>query len=240
MPSYARPRKYTRKARPRAAGVRKRTYKKRTLFRPQRLLRIGFPKTTIVKLRYVDGVPINAPIGLLGSYVFGANNCFDPNVTGVGHQPMNFDQWGLLYNHYTVVGSKITVQVHDNNIAAAHGVMVGVNLQDDVTFTADATTMMEQGLSRYKIVNTNATMNKGNGPIVTQNFSCKKFFNLVNPMDNTSRIGAQIGAGPTEQAYFVVFLGTPPGSTTDLVSYILTIKIDYIVIFSEPKEQPQS
>lgn len=225
----------------RPAGVRKRTYKnRRTIFRPQRLLRVGFPRTTMVKLRYVDGVTLDPGVSTLATHVFRANSCFDPDQTAVGHQPMNFDQWSLLYNHYTVVGSKITIQLFDNNAIHTGGILCGVNLSDDTTFTSDPSTMMEQGLSSYRMVNPVGAAASGRGPSVTKGFSAKRFFNITNPTDNTNRIGANTGSNPTEQAYFVVFLGPCPGSTIDFTAHQLVVKIDYVCIFSEPREQPQS
>lgn len=230
----------TRRATKRPAGVRKRTYKKRTNFRPQRVLRVGFPKTTLVKLRYVEGVTIDPGIGTLGTYNFRANSCFDPNLTGVGHQPMNFDLWSQLYNHYTVIGARITAQLFDDTATYASGILFGINLSDDSTFTSDASTMMEQGLSRYRMGNAGAADNKGLGLVVSKGFSCKKFFNITNPTDNTARVGAPITANPAELAHFIIFMGATPGSAIDFASHRICVKIDYIVIFSEPKEQPQS
>ena len=37
-------------------------------------------------------------------------DCADPNHTGVGHQPLYFDQLMTIYNHYIVIGAKITVK----------------------------------------------------------------------------------------------------------------------------------
>lgn len=39
--------------------------------------------------------------------VFRGNSIFDPDLTGVGHQPMAHDQWGNLYLRYRVLGSRI-------------------------------------------------------------------------------------------------------------------------------------
>lgn len=36
---------------------------------------------------------------------------FDPDITGVGHQPLGFDQWSAFYNKYTVYGSKCQITI---------------------------------------------------------------------------------------------------------------------------------
>lgn len=231
----------TRRPRRKPAGVRKRTYKKRTLFRPQNILRVGFPRTTMVKLRYCDGVQIDPPPGGLGTHNFRANSCYDPDATGVGHQPMNFDLWSQLYNHYTVVGAKITARFFDDAASfTGLGFVGGINLSDDSTFTLTSGTMMEQGLSKYRMAFNTQTANAGRGVVVSRGFSCKKFFNITNPMDNTARVGAPTSANPSELAHFIVFVGPLPSQTADIDAFQVAITIDYIVIFSEPREQPQS
>lgn len=238
---YAKPRRNrTRRTNRKPGGVRKRTYRKRTtLFRPQKILKVGFPKTTMVKLRYVDSIVIDPGVSTLATYAFRANSCFDPDFTGTGHQPMNFDMWATLYNHYTVVGSKIRCNFF-GSIGSSKAVVSGINLSDDTTFTNDASTMMEQGLSRYHLAYENPVANKGNGSYVTKGYSCKKFFNLTNPTDNSDRIGAPVSTNPAELAYFIVFVGGLASSADDPSAYRINVMIDYVVVFSEPKEQPQS
>lgn len=44
-----------------------------------------------------------------GNNIYSGNSIFDPDVTGVGHQPLGRDQWATLYQYYRVVASKIQV-----------------------------------------------------------------------------------------------------------------------------------
>jgi len=238
--AYARKtKKTTRRPVKKSSGIRKRTYRRRRdVFRPQRMLRVGFPKTTAVKLRYIDSFSLNPLAATLSTYVFRANSVFDPNLTGVGHQPSNFDMWANLYNHYMVIGSKITATFNLDTTALGGGFVYGINLADDTTFTTDPTTMMEQGLTRYKI--SDFIIGNGKSPTAKCGFSCKKFFNIANPLDNISRVGASVAANPNDTANFVVFAGPTPSNATDLSNIAVTVLIDFIVIFSEPKELPLS
>jgi len=230
VPKVKKSKKYVRKS--------KKSYTRST-FKPQRLLTVGFPKTTMVKLRYVDYATLNPGIYTVGTAIFKANGCYDPNTSGTGHQPMGFDQWASFYNHYIVVGAKITAVLNTSSTVYS-GCIFGINLNDDLTMSTDIGTVMEQGLSKFKMANFNTTSGSGNGIRVSKGFSCKKFFQVTNPLDSLSRLGALTTADPTDTANFIVFFGAPPGDGNDFASINATVTIEYIVIFSEPKDLPQS
>jgi hypothetical protein len=46
-----------------------------------------------------------------GIYVYRGNCCFDPNFTGVGAQPVGFDQLTALWSRFKVHGSRIEVKL---------------------------------------------------------------------------------------------------------------------------------
>lgn len=50
--------------------------------------------------------------------VFRGNSLFDPDLTGIGHQPRGFDEWSALYTRYKVHASsiKITAVCVDSNV----------------------------------------------------------------------------------------------------------------------------
>ena len=118
---------------------RRRVYRlKRKRYRKARNLVLGgFPKTKIVKLRYVQEITLNSASGVYDVHSFRANSLFDPDYNGVGHQPSNFDRWMEIYNHYTVVGSKITAKyMPSTNPSSNAGGYFGIMLTDDSTTMA--------------------------------------------------------------------------------------------------------
>jgi hypothetical protein len=40
-------------------------------------------------------------------YQFAGNGCFDPDITGTGHQPYYWDTYTGVYNYYSVMGSRV-------------------------------------------------------------------------------------------------------------------------------------
>lgn len=76
------------------------------------LTRAFKPPSTFCIHRYVEEVNLSQEniTGLTGSeYAFRLNSLFDPNFTGVGHQPRGFDQMAALYANYCVY--KVQVQI---------------------------------------------------------------------------------------------------------------------------------
>lgn len=189
----------------------------------------GMPRTRRAILRYTTPINILASSGLLQRYLFRANSCYDPDYSGTGHQPMGWDQWTNLFNHYVVVGSKITVRCLTDNANAAPYVF-GIHLQDKTTppYTD------WWGYNEAKM-GTQKAIKGGTGttnPTLTCNYSAKKFYNITDIKDNFARIGALTNTDPTEVAYFAVYL---QNLTAVSETAFFTVTIDYIVDFSEPK-----
>jgi len=65
---------------------------------------VGFPDRLRTNLRYSTVIPVPAVAHY--EYVFKANSLFDPDLTGVGHQPTYFDQLAAIYSQYCVLGCK--------------------------------------------------------------------------------------------------------------------------------------
>lgn len=241
------PRRYVSKSKRKIrnrVGYRKRRTRRTPripMFKMQTLNRTGFPRTTVVKLRYVDGFTLDPTnLGIAATHVFRANSIFDPNVTSAGHQPMNRDMWANLYKRYTVIGSKITLRVFNSITTTSHGMLAGVLLDEDANIN-DLTpaTLMEQGLIKYTMGASSTLQNSGRGLIVSKTFSAKKFFNVADVSDNKD-LGAYQAANPVRTAKFHCIVSPTPGSSVDMAVVQCVVIIDYIVLFSEPLEQPAS
>lgn len=71
----------------------------------------AFPSSKIVKLKYNEYIPISSNTSgtVISQYRFNCNSLYDPNQSGTGHQPLYYDTYAGLYNHYLVLGSRIKV-----------------------------------------------------------------------------------------------------------------------------------
>lgn len=162
--SYARRRNTRGATAARQKKARRSTYSKRRLRRKFR--RYGFLGTlrgrnpftqdrmsTVLKYNTVIG--LNPPIAggtTMGTNVwrFNINSMWDPDYTGLGHQPMYFDNYAALYQKYQVKYAKITATVINHYVNTTDGGTNNVNhtyklfLYKDAEQTTDMPSNVEQ------------------------------------------------------------------------------------------------
>lgn len=63
---------------------------------------IGVPDSRRTTLLYADQIQLNGGATTAATHIFRINSLFDPDYTGVGHQPRYFDQFAAMYNRYRV------------------------------------------------------------------------------------------------------------------------------------------
>lgn len=180
--------------------------------------------------RYVENSIQLSSALTMGTYAFSCNGMFKPNLTGSGHQPYYFDQMAALYNHYTVIGAKITVKITPQTATVTVPIIGGVFLNDDATVTPLAIdTLCENSKVRWK---TSMNVQDGSSLMFGLKWSAKKTFGgsiLAN-----DELKGTASANPSEQSTFTVFLQALNQSTS-LVAYV-GVKIEYIAIWHELKD----
>jgi len=186
-----------------------------------------------VKMRYCETISQNAGAGVIADYCFSANGIYDPNITGAGHQPYGVDTMFTMYDHGTVVGSKIRVDTISNGQTSAY--WLGVALRDASAGLGGSAieVVKEQPGTQWRLANYGSSARPCS---VSKTFSMKKFF-------AGSCFGEDIyqntaAANPTDQAYYHVMVAPTDGS--DLAAQYFTVTIDYYVVFTEPKILAQS
>lgn len=208
----------------------KRTYKKRNRGMPQLnnlSLGFGFPKIVKMRHRYFENVTLVSSAGVPAFQRFRANGMYDPNQTGVGHQPLYYDQMTPIYNHWKVIGAKISVQFIPTASTTVPQ-FVGIIADDDTSTSVDINTLNEQPDTRRKQIAFN-----NNRPVrITHTYSAKKVYG-PSVMGN-NRLEGDATADPTEQFYFTLYNCPVDGSTAVGVSALVTI--DYIAVWTEQKD----
>lgn len=134
--------------------------------------------------------------------------------------------YATLYNHYLVVGTKMTVSIAG---AAVNEAVAGIYVADDTTIPYTVWTSYREAKRGVQRTLTNMR----NTVTMSSGFSAKKFFNVTDVKDNITRLGALQGANPVEEAFFVIYYQDLSGGTS---AKRMVITMDFAVSYSEPKD----
>lgn len=192
------------------------------------------PKELVRNLTYYDHILLTKTSTATVSKQFMSNSCFDPDYTGVGHQPIGFDQYALHYYNYQVLGAVIKVRLGDAN--NAYPIQIGIaNTSGALGATPGATNLIENGNVITKLMG-NGT--QGGTPVeLTMRIDHPKWHGVsleaYKALDNTY---ALFGSSPTDGMYFNIFAQSTYDSDVSTDNLFGDIQITYKVRFFEPKE----
>ena len=225
-----------RRATRRRVGRGRRRYRRMRV--PRNRIPLGFPKSTVAKLRYTEQILLNpATASTIDFNRFRIMSPNDPQHATGGHQPLFWDQFTVGYNHYTVLGARITVKPMPSSVTSplgTWGIYVDDNATQDYTSVPQ---LVESNQSRNAWAN--LTVSNYANKSLRKNFSTSRFFHVNKGALNAgTRFLTLVGNNAAEDAYFIVWYGAPPGAGG--VSTYFMVTIDYIVRFSEPKFIAQS
>lgn len=216
---------YTKKSRTKKTS-RRRPYRRR----PRRALirKSPMPLKFATKLRYVDNFTLDgAASGFATVKVFNAGGLYDPDTSGGGHQPRGFDQLMAMFDHYVVIGSRITVDIAASSVESQNQIC-GVALRDGATVAAAPVDYLELGTVRSRQMTPANPRAK-----FTLNYSPKRFLGRSSVMSDSTLKGS-VGANPTESAYFHIF--TAGQNSSDPAACTVFVTVDYLAVFIEPKD----
>ncbi|AUM61743.1 capsid [uncultured virus] len=222
--------------RARAKTVTRRVRKRTRVFapsipRPTAL----YPQGKVMRHRYVDNVivPTGPAAGLTTYYVFRSNSMYDPDRTGLGHQPLYRDEMAAHYMNYTVLKSFIRVSVPNESTTKT---IWGLCADDGQLVPANPTECMEN--HKYKAV---MKMDKRQFPLVL-----KGWFNAAL-WDKTSVSGfladdvnrTPSGNNPGKERNFIIW-NAPLASGETAPAIQVLVDIVYEVLWRDPGPTTQS
>lgn len=200
--------------------------------------RIGanpFPGTFYTRLTYTSRFALTPTVAdTLTTHLFACNGLYDVNITGTGHQPLGFDQFMSIYNHYEVLGSKCVVDFNVKGTSTATAaVVVGVHVNDDnIIHSNNLNQMIENGKVRYKTL----SLEKNTARLVCK-WSQKKTFGTTARGNNEMR--GTGSSNPSEMSKFAIFTQAMDHlSIGDTVACM--VRLTFFVKFSERGDLSQS
>jgi len=191
--------------------------------------RIGFlDPHKYVRLKYSDIFSFSLATITGTNQLMNLNSLFDPDRTGVGHQPYGYDQLSALYNRYRVLKTSWKITFH----AEATGfyiVVVPTNgtLATAITNQASYSTACEVPPAVVKAQGTGANSVIVRGSIALNDLNgCTKVEYLAD-----DRFESQVGASPTELMILNIGNYNPAGTSVN-IDY--TVEMEFFVDFHDP------
>nr|AGA18382.1 hypothetical protein [uncultured marine virus] len=179
-----------------------------------------FPAKAHYVLRYSDQITLNPAAGSNAAYTFRANSIFDPDKSGVGHQPYGHDNLQSIYKSYVVDKAVITVTpTQFGNTVATYGIVV-----------SESQNISGWHHPREMKGTTMATTAVGaRGVPISRTYDRTKMWPIEK--DTT----ATFGTNPAEDCNFDIFM-QGPNQTTDPGSIDYMVNITYYVTCFELKQ----
>lgn len=180
-------------------------------------------------LLYATTLDLNPGVGGLAAvHVFSANGLYDPDITGVGHQPRGFDQLIALYDHYVVIAAKLTWKFGTTN-ASVYDQIACISVQDDTTGSSNLLDNTERAVSCIEVMPAGAS---GDTKSLMLGVNPAAFLGRSKPLSDPQLKGSS-SANPTEGAFF--HLAVAPMQAVDAATVNSYVIIEYTAIFIEPK-----
>jgi hypothetical protein len=200
----------------------------------------GFPKSIVTKMRYCTNITLTSTTGAVTYNTFRANSVFDPDQSGVGHQPMWRDNYAAVYSNYRVLGSKIKtiftplIDAADANRGSYEGPwIVGINgTNSTASYSSTPETRMEANDSVYKLLN--ARTGADGVVVLHETYSAETTLGRPTTDDTT---GSTVGSSPSAEWYWQVWTYDYSGATSEVVA---VCEIEYTVEFFNLTNQAQN
>lgn len=175
----------------------------------------------VVTMRYSG---LRTITGVTSAHVSAMNGLYDPDVTGVGGQPVGFDQWMSLYSRYTVIHSSIVCQV--SHTQAANPAMVTLIPDRSTTPPTDA---MDARSNRLAV---SSIMTGTNARSVVSLRRGIRVADFVGRDISSINYSGSSTANPASVTYWVCLVSAMD-LTTSVTSY-LNFTVEYQVLLSDP------
>jgi len=184
-------------------------------------------------LRYCDTIALTSSSGAVATYVYGANDAFDPDHTGTGHQPMGFDPLMLFYNHFCVVAASLRCTFKSTSGAVSTGL---IRYDASATPLTVINRIQELGACVSVVLGTQG----GFGSAMTIDLAldiCKlQGVNRQTILADPSLRG-DAATSPTERTYFHIQLFDAGGASSG--AYV-SVELVQTIIFTEPRDNVES
>ncbi len=198
-------------------------------------------KKQMVKLHYATEQSLNPGAGAIVAHHYRANSIFDPDFTGVGHQPLLHDQYALLYGDYRVVSSKITVTPVYSTTTSQQPAYWGVyNDNDSLLGYASIEAAIEDKprTKQWQIsIGKDSSINMGKGARQLRATFRNTRDLAPEGRDNATTFGAN-PTGTENVAFYTLWVGSVGGNDPGVIDFM--VEMEFLVELTAPLVVAQS
>jgi len=193
-----------------------------------------FPASVTKRLRYSTTFAGSSMTGAITStYVFRANDLFDPDFTSTGHQPMGFDQLMTWYNHFTVRMAKIRIVCKNANSNAP---TVCLRIDGDSTPITVIDRIVELGACVTQDLEAKGSYGANKELSILADIAKLQGVNKSTITADVNLRGS-VSASPVEVTYFHITMWDTAGSTGAMEVDVI---LEQEATFYEPRDLTQS
>lgn len=157
------------------------------------------------------------------------NSLFDPDYTGIGHQPYGFDQWKNFYQQYYVYKAAISVSFNNNNNVNTSGNVYLERVGDPDAETNISTVMERPGTRVAQLI-----LQK---PVTRISMGWRSNKRTIVDMQDAS---AYVNANPTDCDYWRLGMYNPTGTAIPNASVTATVRIKYWAVMFDTLQLSRS
>jgi len=184
-----------------------------------------FPKMLSNTVKFCETVSVTLVAGYK-SVQYSCNGLYDLRAAAGGAQPLYFDQLVDIYNHYTVLRSRIRVTPIMDYSGINTACIQAIYIDDDTSVVASAQNAIERATGKGSRV---LAASPPNPASLYCTWSAKNAFGPGTLADSTMQ--GNSSSNPTEQEYFTYILQDPNNAATFTCS--LLVECEYDTIWDE-------
>jgi hypothetical protein len=194
-----------------------------------------FPNFKLVKHKYTSRVTVPAATaaGFCRGWMFRANDTYDPDYTGFGHQPLYRDEMAAQYERYQVLKSNIKFIIPNEQSTSQHWTCY---MDEENTFAADYVELVENRGLRTPI----CKLDKATSPIVMySNYDIKKDnpgARLADLIADDDRLIAKAASPAAPLARYYKLASFPTDATVTLAAISILIHMEIWAVWSQPAD----
>lgn len=187
-----------------------------------------FAQRYISKMKYSDTFTLT--LAGNGNYIYNLNSIFDPNRTGIGHQPYGHDTLATLYNRYRVINCSYNISFYSGGSVVR---VVAIPVNQLYATVPSISELCEQPRSKWAI-----QIPGGNTKMIKGKISIPSLMGRTKAQYMADdRFQAEYGQSPSEAALLYI-AGADVGDLSATIQ--CTITLNYLVESFDPKLLGQS